>query len=256
MAMKYEEYTTNGNSRTRSPAEIDSDLATIRLEMSDTLRHLEDKFSPRALLEQLFSRAQGATHGSSEFVGNLGATIRDNPVPVLLLASGVVSLLVSERGGRTQGHGPSSGEAHAKLESVKARAHEIGDRAGELRERAEEAGSVARERVRDVVEQARERGTRTLREEPLVIVGLGLAIGAILGASFPVSERERHIVGREGQDLMRRGEGVIGRAKQAVQEGVERAEQVATQGTNTPEQPATTAETPEPVMVEPIREID
>jgi hypothetical protein len=99
--MKYEEYTTNGNSRTRSPAEIDSDLATIRSEMSATLRDLEDKFSPRALLEQLFSRAQGASHGSSEFVGNLGATIRDNPVPVLLLASGVVSLLASERGGRT-----------------------------------------------------------------------------------------------------------------------------------------------------------
>jgi hypothetical protein len=292
--MKYEEYTTNGNSRTRSPAEIDSDLATIRLEMSETLRSLEDKFSPRALLEQLFSRAQGASHGSSEFVGNLGATIRDNPVPVLLLASGVVSLLASERGARAQGPASSSGEGHGRLESLKSRAHEIadtvrertgrigerthglrehageraseiGERTGELRQHAQEAGSHARERVRDVVGQARERG-RTLREEPLVIVGLGLAIGAMFGASLPVSERERQIVGRKGEDLMRRGEGAIGRAKQAVQEGVERAEEVAKQGTNEPEpnaqktageQPAITTEAPAaPVTVEPIREID
>jgi ElaB/YqjD/DUF883 family membrane-anchored ribosome-binding protein len=189
MAMKYEEYTTNGHGRARGPAEIDSDLSAIRSEMSETLHLLEDKFSPRALLEQLFSgaraRASGAGHGSSEFVGNLGATIRDNPVPVLLLASGVVSLLAADR----------PREQASKLGE---RASELGERASELRAHARETGTAASERVRDAVHQTRERGSRTIQEEPLVIVGLGLAIGAMLGAGMPVSERERRMLGHEG----------------------------------------------------------
>jgi ElaB/YqjD/DUF883 family membrane-anchored ribosome-binding protein len=270
--MKYQDYITNGTARGRRPAEIDSDLSAIRSEMSETLHLLEDRFSPRAVLEQLFSGARsgvrGAGQGSSEFVGNLGATIRDNPVPVLLLTSGVVSLLAADRSGagrrarRVPLHGETIADDISEIRravegetgsaSVKERAHEVagnvnerahdlrdrvseratelGERASELRAHAQESRAAARERVRGAVQHTRERGSRTLQEEPLVIVGLGLAIGAVLGAGMPVSERERRMLGHEGGErLVRRGESAIGRARHAVQEGVERAADVATQ---------------------------
>jgi len=263
--MKYQEYTSNGHGRARGPAEIDSDLSAIRSEMSETLHLLEDKFSPRALIEQLFSTVRGAGHGSSELVSNLGATFRDNPVPLLLLASGVVSLIAADRtgAGRAARRGPRAGagtmagdladvadavddakssvktrarevagtvgeRARDLRERASERASEIGERAGELRAHAQETSAAAKGRVRDAVHETRERGARTLQEEPLVIVGLGLAIGAVLGISVPVSERERRILGREGEVLVRRGEGAIGRAKEAVKKGVERATEVAT----------------------------
>jgi hypothetical protein len=297
--MKYQEYNTNGHGRGRGPDEIDSDLHAIRSEMSETLHLLEDKFSPRAVIEQLFSGARsgvrGASQGSSEFVGNLGATLRDNPIPILLLASGVLSLLAAERtgGGRSgrlrsiPGERTMAGDiaemAHAvdDAHSVKSRAREVagsvgerarnireraseirgragerasefGERAGEFRAHAQETSAAARERVRGAVQQTRERGSRTLQDEPLVIVGLGLAIGAIFGATMPVSERERRMLGREGENLIRRGEGAIGRAKEAVQAGVERATDVATQERaqqrsqqpQQPEQPSQQPQTP------------
>jgi ElaB/YqjD/DUF883 family membrane-anchored ribosome-binding protein len=275
MAMKYTQYTTgNGTQRGRSPAEIESDLASIRSEMSATLQRLEARFSPRAVIEHLMSRARGVSEGGGQMAGNLGATLRDNPVPVMLLAAGVASLLASERAGKVRVRGDSSTPIGERLESLEegaayeggesslaerarqvtgglgARTHELkerakerasglGERAGELRararersadmrERAHERSAAMRERMRGGVAQVRDYSNKTIQEEPLVIIGIGLALGAIFGAGAPISQSERRLVGPTGGRVMQKG-------KSAVESTVTKVENVIVHGNTTGE---------------------
>jgi ElaB/YqjD/DUF883 family membrane-anchored ribosome-binding protein len=250
MAMKYEEYASNGSTKGRSPAEIESDLAAIRREMSDTIQRIEQKFSPRALVETAFSRARGLGEGSAEFTANLGATVRDNPVPVLLLAAGVASLFAAQRRGtggadggrrlteRLSGFG-TGGTGEPRAEALKSKVREIGEHAGErasaigerasaigerasaiserageqanaLAARARERGAAASERMRKAAQHARERGNRTVQEEPLVIIGAGLALGALIGAGVPVTQHERRLIPERSRRALRRATEGIG----------------------------------------------
>jgi hypothetical protein len=140
-------------------------------------------FSASAVLDEVVARARDIGRGSSEFASNVGATVRDNPVPIALLAAGVASLIASERMG--------------KARSDVAR------------------GRSQRERTRGSLAQMRDTGVRTLEDEPLLVAGLGLAVGAALGALLPLSERERRTLGPTR-------ERVLEHARQAVREGAER----------------------------------
>ncbi len=227
--MKYEEYARgDGERRRRSPSEIESDVETIRGEMSETLRHIENRFSPRQVLEHLLGGAKRAGGESADFAKNLGSTIRDNPVPILLLAAGVGSLLAAQRRGGAS-HGSSSVGTHRIGGELRGRAEEASERAGEMAERVREGGerlrergaqarerareardrareraAGARERVRDATHEARERGTQILNDQPLVVIGLGLTAGAILGATLPMSETEHRRIGPARDRMVQR----------------------------------------------------
>ncbi len=270
----------NGSGRNKSMADLERDADALGRDMAETLRQLERKLSPHDLMSRLSPRelvsrlsegTSGARSGASEMLDNLGAALRDHPIPALLLASGVVSLIASERTKRTppsmrqpiedagldrpssrglsdiEGGGgePSflrelsshahdeQGElreryrqtksevraraedlrnktksfSHDKTESLREKGAELRDRVGTLREEAdqrvdalrEQAGQLAehtreqsrvmRERVREQAHAMRgqlsHQGQNILEQEPLVVLGLGLTIGAILSASMP-----------------------------------------------------------------------
>jgi ElaB/YqjD/DUF883 family membrane-anchored ribosome-binding protein len=243
--MKYEQYTGagEGKRRNRSPEEIESDVHEIRSELSQTLQRLEERFSPRAILDQLFSRARGVGQGSGEFVGNVGATVRDNPVPVLLLAAGVASLIASERmsaRGR-RGQTPveteeAEGDGGGRIESIKAKAREAKAKAREAREtvgglgeRARHTGMELSQRMRGRASELRTRGSQTVHEQPLVIIGLGVAVGALLGAGLPVTERERRTFGPSRDRMLSRARDVAREGAERVREGAERVRDRAEQ---------------------------
>jgi ElaB/YqjD/DUF883 family membrane-anchored ribosome-binding protein len=240
--MKYEQYTGagEGKRRNRSPEEIESDVHEIRSELSQTLQRLEERFSPRAILDQLFSRARGVGQGSGEFVGNVGATVRDNPVPVLLLAAGVASLIASERmsvrgrrgqtlveteedaegdGGRIESIKAKAREAKAE---AKAKAREARETFGGLGERARHTSMELSQRMRGRASELRNRGSQTVHEQPLVIIGLGVAVGALLGAGLPVTERERRTFGPSRDRMLSRARDVAREGAERVREGAER----------------------------------
>jgi len=202
--MKYQEYARRIVGNGRKPAEIEADLETIRFEIHDTLRVLEDRFSPRKVIELLLHRARKTAGGSSAFANNLGSTLRDHPVPVLLLVSGVASLFLSERaaaGRKAQTELGDSGQPvldpeappeHGKPLSSRARelAGSVGGRAKVLGTRARTTGSELRGRMQHTFEDARTGGRRTIDEEPLLALGIGMACGVLLAAALRPSERE------------------------------------------------------------------
>jgi hypothetical protein len=218
MAMKQEQSTGTRNSNRKKGRANAARTAEQRAESSGALQKRADKFSPGAMLDELFSRAREVGQGSTEFVGNLGAnlgaTVRDNPVPLVLLAAGVASLVAAER----MGDRKRSRKTRGRLEDWDD--DEGAGNAAAFKAKARDAAVELRERVRGTMSDVREKSTRTLQDEPLVLVGLGVAVGALLGAAIPVSDGERRTLGP-----MR--ERVIERAREAAREGAERVREGA-----------------------------
>lgn len=84
----------------QSPREIQREMRETRDDMRRTIRAIEDTFSPEALVDRAIEYVR---RGPGDFIGNLGATVRDNPVPVALAATGLVWLAASTRD-RGNGH--------------------------------------------------------------------------------------------------------------------------------------------------------
>ncbi len=245
---------TNGStssSTERNLQELEREVQDIQQEMGSTLRQLEERLSPRAMLEQLMNGAQHLTAGSSNFVKNLGATVRDNPIPVMLLATGVVSLLASGRrapakasgssmtsdSSTIRGSGESIGERASELtedakqtaehlqERLRGKAVQLGSKAAELGGDAKQKAMQLQTRVREGAADLRERGSQLLQDEPMLVIGAGVLLGAIIGASFPPSSGEQRVAGSIGGSLGSMAQGALGKLKETVHEGAERIQE-------------------------------
>jgi len=86
----------------RSAAEIEREVERTRARLTGTVEELKGRVSPGQLAEQTMDWLRGS--GGREFVGNLGTTLRDNPMPVLLIAAGIGWMAL---GGQRNGHSDS-----------------------------------------------------------------------------------------------------------------------------------------------------
>ena len=279
----------------RSSAEIEREVEDTRARLTGTLEQLRDRATPGQLFEQALDYAKQS--GGTDFARNLAASVRDNPLPLLLIGAGIGWLVLSDRRGGTGGGtagdrqqralppppsgksqptsvrvyptgpdtgtsdargGPSTTErASAAVSDAKDRAGEAAsglrdsvsgaaDRVGEVasstyRSVADAAGSAtegigagassAAQRVADAGRGARDqfgqlgdsasRGLGWLvREQPLVLGAIGLAVGAAVGALLPGTEAEDRLMGETRDDLTER-------ARATAEEGYQRAKETA-----------------------------
>lgn len=77
----------------RSAAEIEREVERTRARLIGTAEELKERVSPGQVAEQAMDWLRGS--GGREFLGNLGTTLRDNPMPVLLVAAGIGWLALS-----------------------------------------------------------------------------------------------------------------------------------------------------------------
>jgi Protein of unknown function (DUF3618) len=71
------------NPGSKSADEVQRDVRRSRAEVEDALEAIQDRLSPGQMFDQAVNYLRGS--GGNEFMRNLGATVRDNPVPVALL---------------------------------------------------------------------------------------------------------------------------------------------------------------------------
>jgi ElaB/YqjD/DUF883 family membrane-anchored ribosome-binding protein len=78
-----------------SADEIEREIRATETDIARTLDLLQDKLSPGAVIDTLLksSRENGA-----EFAANFGRSVRDNPLPITLIGTGLAWLLLSRRG--------------------------------------------------------------------------------------------------------------------------------------------------------------
>lgn len=180
--------------------------------------------------------------------------IRAMPAPLLLVGAG---LLLARQTGNTEGeqlraHAQQGAEVASQAfdsvtESARAGLHDARDQArggidavkehvsgaaDALQERvmgvAEDAKAAASdaldsvtERAGDMMNQTRTAVSATWDQNPLLVAGIGLAIGAFIAAAFPATETEEKLFGDTSDALRRQAEGVAAKGIDAAKSAVE-----------------------------------
>lgn len=324
--------------------EIETEAERQRAELNDTLEALRERMTPGEIVDQAMAFARG--HGGGEFVQNLGRQVRNSPLPVALVATGLAWLMFSPRRPpppapsivpeptpyagatsappRTGSHstgasgissaardaagtassaaqaaadkargayssvgsgvgsaasaardaagsaygaagdaaGRAAGAASSAADSVRRGAHDLGARAQDLGDRASDLGRGAYDAAtgaydratevgRDTYDRASELGheayararsvggsiadqasqaqaglMRIVREQPLVVGAVGLALGALIGAAMPRSRTEDELMGDTADEMKQAASEAVrsyyGEAKEAVGRVAER----------------------------------
>jgi ElaB/YqjD/DUF883 family membrane-anchored ribosome-binding protein len=236
--------------------ELESDK--VRRDLAESLQELRTRISPGQMVDQLVEYARDGSR--AEFVRNLKRQAVNNPLPVMLIGTGVawlmlggaarardhssVSRLADRAGDAFQGMGQSianagEGARTAAIADTASRLHErAGDMASSTYESASSALNDASQRARNtatstydkassalndaaeraanttaaVADSARNLGRNAVetsksfvdfcRDQPLVLAGIGVAMGALLGAIPPSTEAEGRLMG-EASDAVK-----------------------------------------------------
>lgn len=82
----------NSPTDTRRPDEIESDIARKRAEVSSTIDAIQRKLTPGELMEEAMQMLRQGN--AREFTDNLGRSVRDNPMPVVLIGVGLAWMML------------------------------------------------------------------------------------------------------------------------------------------------------------------
>ena len=157
----------NGNG-SRRPQEIQAEIQRTRREMDGTLHAIENRLTPGQLYDQGMQYLRN--NGGTEFLSNLGEQAKRNPMPVALAGIGLAWLMATAKDG--------SGTPLETATSVR-------DSAADVREGA-----------RRQVDRARSGFDTMMREQPLALGAVGLAIGVLCAALAPRTAPEERIAGK------------------------------------------------------------
>jgi ElaB/YqjD/DUF883 family membrane-anchored ribosome-binding protein len=135
------------------------------------------------------------THKLADSISETAGAVKDK-------ALGAVDQLRSETSERVE---LGRGDAKHMLEQGKERAQELEGQAAKM---AHDTSHML---------------TRLLEDQPILVAAIGTALGAILGASFPVSQTERSVLGSVGADAVGAGADMLAKAKNVVGEELAQA---------------------------------
>lgn len=90
---------------TREPSskDVQQDVHEARQRVDRTLSEIEEHFAPGQLFERAVDYMREHSEGIGQFGRNMGRTMRDHPVPVVLVGAGLAALAVSALRGRRHG---------------------------------------------------------------------------------------------------------------------------------------------------------
>jgi ElaB/YqjD/DUF883 family membrane-anchored ribosome-binding protein len=214
------EWATPG-ATTRSPADLEREGEQIRADLDRTLDEIERKLSPGELLDKSvdFLRNNG-----SELIREAGETVRNNPIPVLLTAAGLVWLTASiatrnrsrassydesedfssYRGSEDyDDYGHNDAGMRGKVDEARARmssaAHRVGDRvSGTAQDVAERVRGRVSSTMHSMQDRTQNMGSDLMdlvQRQPIALGALALAAGALIGAALPITQYENRLIG-------------------------------------------------------------
>lgn len=242
---------------------IEDDINRSRHALNDTIEALGGKLTPGQIVDEAMGLLKGQ---AGKFTTNLGRQVRDNPIPLLLIAAGAALLfthkgkqpdagpsaedresesrftaLEAARLGAIRGEGEEESAWSHRLHELEAGALGLKQHAGEavdafkarvrfageglaktaasVRDRLASGYSHAAHAVADGAHDAKQaagdlkhRAQGFYDDNPLAAGAIGMAIGALIGATAPLSSLERDklqgladAAGAAGADLAERG---------------------------------------------------
>jgi hypothetical protein len=228
----------------KNSAELEQDAERARAQLATTLDEFRARMTPGQVLDEVVDYARES--GGADFLRNLSAQVRANPLPITLVGAGLAWLMMSRTTGRPASTIASAEPARAKEPSAtSALADAAGDTVSSMRhsvENARETVTQAYEGASDTASRIGGRAAgassaaadwvaRISREQPLVIGAIGIGIGAALGAAFPSTNVEDSLFGESSDALKRDAQAAASQqyeaAKEAGAETLEAAQDAA-----------------------------
>lgn len=206
------------------------DAEQARASLEASLDRLRARFTAGSMLDEGLSLVRDG--GVAQFSRNLGRQAKNNPLPIALVGAGLAWLMMARRDHRSDGH-DTLGSARSMGNGVAATASNFADsasdaasrmadgmraaqdRAGQAYEMAADTAANASDRVHQTADAtmhqaarfqraAGERIASVMREQPLLLGALGLALGAAIGSVLPRTQAEDRMMGAASDDLKER----------------------------------------------------
>lgn len=184
----------------RTPDQIEHDLANTRQHLEHTLGELQRRLDPSILTQRAVTemRENGALFGR-----NLGATLRDNPLPAAMLGISVAWLMSGQGTGR---HGPDAHalrqRGHDAAGAAKGSASGLAAGASATGQRASQAAGSTAAGMRAGLDAGRQRMAETGESmnrfyagNPMAAGALAVAVGALAAALMPRGRMEEEALG-------------------------------------------------------------
>ncbi len=202
----------------KSAAQIEGEVERTRARVTETVEALRDRASPGQITEQVLDYVRSS--GGTEFFRNLGASVRDNPLPVTLIGAGIAWLLVS---GGNKGAGPVAtgsgpypyperrplgalpgpGITDTVSHTVGRAGVRVSDAAGDLRDRARDGIGAVGDAASRAADAAGDAASRVADAASGLAAGASAAVGRLVGTAGDAASR----VADAGSDLAGRATG-------------------------------------------------
>jgi ElaB/YqjD/DUF883 family membrane-anchored ribosome-binding protein len=221
-----------------SSEQLERQTEQSRAEVELTIDELRARLTPGQIVDEIMAYSRG---GAGQFVSNLGRQVTNNPLPVALMGAGLAWFLLGHDASASMGRGfhAAGGNGHDPASGLKKTDPRISqamqDAFGDVRRAAESAGSAVSDTAHNLgeaasaayhtasskvnhsavdlansataFEQKTMRAARDLivqaKEQPLILVGIGLAIGAAMGAALPTTDLENRVMGGTADEVKR-----------------------------------------------------
>lgn len=112
--------------------------------------------------------------------------------------------------------GRMSGAASSAREKASTVTHRLSSASSNVTAKASQLAQEARRRALEASDYAQQSWTRTVEEQPLVLIGIGAMAGALLGVLIPPSQMENRLMGSRADQLKNQAkDAAIGQVQQA-----------------------------------------
>lgn len=173
-------------------------------------------------MRSMASSMKGAASAVGEHVSGAGAAIS---IPVALMGAGLAWLALgrgrsdwvaagmseesSEPYGRTSMGSSVKGAASAVGEHLSGAGTTAADAAGRMASASSDYAGRLSDRSSEYVHRARRSASDLVDREPLILAGLGLALGTAIGAMLPISRFEEEEFGEQAERLRKGAEDLV-----------------------------------------------
>ena len=190
---------SNGASAASSTVEQRVDEARDRLDAS--LDALQRKFSPGQMVDEAMSFFREGS--GADFGRNLTRSVREQPMPVILVGVGLAWLMFTSSGSQSSSGTTShlGGQAQRAGETASERARQasgaLQDQASSIGQGISEQGRNAAAGVQSGARSLSNAGSETmalLQRQPLLAAAFGVTAGAVLASLFPSTDAERDLL--------------------------------------------------------------
>ncbi len=235
-------------------------IEETRSQMGETIDAIQDKLSIANISEEVSERVTSAVETAKDAVYNatIGKaadmfkdlnnttavrTVRNNPLPFILIGFGTGLLAYQTMSGRRSGNGssmreervrgPQPGTVDTVSRGLSSAGETVSDAAGNAYgsvsgaiqtaySSASDAAHRAYDAVGDLKTTARDQYDRYLDESPLALGAVAMALGAAVGMAIPSTRYEGELLGPAKQQLLDKAQagasGLLDKTREAVSE--------------------------------------